>query len=129
MCLPVSPGLASSQCGGLWMSMWWAVGHIVFPPCLEDSGSQSSCLRPLPWLFASEPRLEGPWEAGGRIGDPCRGSKRSKNVRAKGQGWYQPCHVNNKMNNRWQESCTSHARHCAKRFMWANSCLGWGLNI
>lgn len=64
---------------------WWGGRSldlaVVAPHRATSSGrhrSQSSCLTPPPWPFASEPRLEGPWEAVGRIGDPHRRSKRAE---------------------------------------------------
>lgn len=51
-----------SQHGGL-----DPTGHIVLP-FMEDSGSLSSGPRPPPWLFASEPRLEGHGETESRVG-------------------------------------------------------------
>lgn len=60
-------GVSGPLCSG-------PTGHIVLP-CMEDSGPPSSGPRPPPWLFASEPRLEGPGETESRVGYPRRGAK------------------------------------------------------
>ena len=105
-------------CGSLWTSLGWP--HIILSS-LKDSGPQNSCSRPPPWLLVSEPRLGGPREVGGKVGDSQRGSERAECVRAKGQVWYAPCNDSNTNNDAGRMGHLLSSRPCAKHFAWISS--------
>lgn len=72
-------GVSGPVCSG-------PTGHIVLLPCLEDSGSQSSCPRPTPWPLASRPRLQSPRVIGGRVGAPHRGEQKGRACQSQSRG-------------------------------------------